>query len=73
MSDSAGYIPVTSLRGRPGAPPAIIPASGPYHNTAPDTDLDSWRADLWDRDYNGHRLRFNSTRVQRKSSIKYHQ
>lgn len=66
LSDTAGYIPVTSLRGRPGSSAPIIPPSGPYHNSAPAADLEPWRADLWDRDYSAHRFRFNSTRVQRK-------
>lgn len=59
LSDTSGYVPVTSLRGRPGV---SIPPSAPYH-TAP--DLETWRPDRdWDRDYT-HRHRFNSTRVQR--------
>ncbi|XP_037044683.1 uncharacterized protein LOC119080431 [Bradysia coprophila] len=57
LSDTSGYVPVTSLRGRPGV---SIPPSGPYH-TAP--DLETWRPDPWDRDYN-HRHRYNTTRVQ---------
>lgn len=58
LSDTSGYVPVTSLRGRPGV---SIPPSAPYH-TAP--DLETWRPDPWDRDYS-HRHRYNTTRVQR--------
>ncbi|KAJ6640564.1 Cuticlin-6 [Pseudolycoriella hygida] len=57
LSDTSGYVPVTSLRGRPGV---SIPPSAPYH-TAP--DLETWRPDPWDRDYT-HRHRYNTTRVQ---------
>lgn len=56
LSESSGYIPVTSLRNRPIAPN--------YHPA----DLETWHADPWDRDYN-RRLRFNNTRVQRKFNI----
>lgn len=60
LSESSGYIPVTSLRNRPIAPN--------YH---PSADLETWQADPWDRDYN-RRLRFNNTRVQRKFNIEMH-
>uniref|UniRef100_A0A1B0D5E8 Uncharacterized protein n=1 Tax=Phlebotomus papatasi TaxID=29031 RepID=A0A1B0D5E8_PHLPP len=55
LSDTAGYIPVTPIRTR-------IPAATSYHTGAA-VDLESWRPDLWDRDYT-RRYRFNNTRVQ---------
>ncbi|XP_055530562.1 uncharacterized protein LOC129721701 isoform X2 [Wyeomyia smithii] len=53
VSDTAGYIPLTSIQaGHPRVPSAY------------GSDLDSsWRPDPWDRDYN-RRYRFNNTRVQ---------
>lgn len=56
LSEPSGYVPVSTLRGRP------VPQSPPYHTGS---DLETWRPDPWDRDYN-HRFRYNSTRVQRK-------
>lgn len=56
LSDTAGYIPVTSLRNRPTG------INAGYHI---DGDIDGWRHESWDRDYN-HRNRFNNTRVQRE-------
>lgn len=55
----AGYVPLNSLRGgpQPGAPQIY------------NADLEAWRPELWDRDYN-RRYRFNNTRVQRKSAKK---
>lgn len=58
LSETAGYIPVTSLRNRPAA--AVVPPYG--------ADLDGWRSESWDRDYS-HRLRYNNTRVQRKFKL----
>ncbi|XP_031640673.1 uncharacterized protein LOC116352310 isoform X2 [Contarinia nasturtii] len=54
LSETAGYIPVTSLRNRPTG------INAGYHI---DGDIDGWRHESWDRDYN-HRNRFNNTRVQ---------
>lgn len=59
LSETAGYIPVTSLRNRPTG------INAGYHI---DGDIDAWRHESWDRDYN-HRNRFNNTRVQRKLLI----
>lgn len=56
LSETAGYIPVTSLRNRPTG------INAGYHI---DGDIDGWRLESWDRDYS-HRNRFNNTRVQRK-------
>ena len=56
LSETAGYIPVTSLRNRPTG------INAGYHI---DGDIDAWRHESWDRDYS-HRNRFNNTRVQRK-------
>lgn len=56
LSETAGYIPVTSLRNRPTG------INSGYHI---DGDIDGWRLESWDRDYS-QRNRFNSTRVQRK-------
>lgn len=53
LSDSTGYLPITPLRARP---------SSIYSN-----DLENFRPDVWDRDYN-RRFRQNNTRVQRKFS-----
>ncbi|XP_035789594.1 uncharacterized protein LOC118465446 isoform X2 [Anopheles albimanus] len=55
VSDTSGYIPLTSLQSsHPRIPPP--PAYG--------SDIDAaWRPDPWDRDYN-RRYRFNNTRVQ---------
>jgi hypothetical protein len=48
----AGYVPLNSLRaGQPGTPQLY------------NADLETWRPELWDRDYN-RRYRFNNTRVQ---------
>lgn len=55
LSETAGYIPVTSLRNRPTS------INAGYHI---DGDIDGWRHESWDRDYNS-RNRFNNTRVQR--------
>lgn len=55
LSETAGYIPVTSLRNRPTS------INAGYHI---DGDIDGWRHESWDRDYS-HRNRFNNTRVQR--------
>lgn len=55
LSETAGYIPVTSLRNRPGS-------NAGYHL---EPELDGWRQEPWDREYS-HRFRFNNTRVQRK-------
>uniref|UniRef100_A0A336M711 CSON011219 protein n=1 Tax=Culicoides sonorensis TaxID=179676 RepID=A0A336M711_CULSO len=49
LSDTTGYLPITPLRARP---------SSIYSN-----DLENWRPDVWDRDYN-RRFRYNNTRVQ---------
>lgn len=59
-------------------PSAVSVSSGPsYHNSpgppsgggaviaSESSDIETWRADLWDRDYSSNRLRHNSTRVQR--------
>lgn len=54
----AGYVPLNSLRGGPQ------PAAPQLYNA----DLEAWRPELWDRDYN-RRYRFNNTRVQRKSIL----
>lgn len=56
LSETAGYIPVTSLRNRPTS------INAGYHI---DGDIDSWRHESWTHDY-GHRNRFNNTRVQRE-------
>ncbi|XP_052861127.1 uncharacterized protein LOC128268144 [Anopheles cruzii] len=54
VSDTSGYIPLTSLQ--PSHPRLPPPAYG--------GDIDAaWRPDPWDRDYN-RRYRFNNTRVQ---------
>lgn len=37
--------------------------SGSYHSGG--YEIENWRPDTWDRDYN-KRLRYNNTRVQRK-------
>lgn len=57
LSETAGYIPVTSLRNRPSG------INAGYHI---DGDIDGWRHESWDRDYN-HRNRLNNTRVQREN------
>ncbi|XP_062708170.1 uncharacterized protein LOC109428714 isoform X1 [Aedes albopictus] len=54
VSDTAGYIPLTSLQA--ATHQRLPPAYG--------SDIDpAWRPDPWDRDYN-RRHRFNNTRVQ---------
>lgn len=58
MSDPNGYVPLNSLRG-----PAVLP---PHLYAG--ADLESWRPELWDRDYN-RRYRFNNTKVQRMSNL----
>lgn len=59
LSDANGYIPLNSLRGpAPPIPPQLYAGS----------DLEAWRPELWDRDYN-RRYRFNNTRVQREISF----
>ncbi|XP_052566325.1 uncharacterized protein LOC120427126 [Culex pipiens pallens] len=54
VSDSSGYIPLTSLQSATHSrlPPSYQQESDP-----------AWRPDPWDRDYN-RRHRFNNTRVQ---------
>ncbi|CAO1333845.1 unnamed protein product [Diamesa hyperborea] len=54
LSDQSGYIPLNSLR---GGPQPIAPQL--YGGQ----DLEAWRPELWDRDYN-RRYRYNNTRVQ---------
>lgn len=56
LADTNAYIPLDSLRG-PATPIAPQLYAG--------ADLEAWRPELWDRDYN-RRYRFNNTRVQRK-------
>lgn len=56
LADTNGYIPLNSLRG-PAPPIAPQLYAG--------ADLEAWRPELWDRDYN-RRYRYNNTRVQRK-------
>lgn len=61
LADSNGYVPLNSLRGPPGAiAPQLYAGS-----TGGGAELESWRPEVWDRDYN-RRYRFNNTRVQRK-------
>lgn len=60
LSESSGYIPVTALRRPPPQSQQLPPA-----NYQQQIDLEAWRPDPWDRDYN-RRFRFNNTRVQRK-------
>ncbi|CRK96102.1 CLUMA_CG009538, isoform A [Clunio marinus] len=55
LSDTSGYIPLNSLRNGPA--PVIAPQ---LYGGA---DLEAWRPELWDREYN-RRYRFNNTRVQ---------
>lgn len=57
LSETAGYIPVTSLRNRPTG------INSGYHLEG---EIDSWRQEPWERDY-GQRFKLNNTRVQRKS------
>lgn len=54
LSDQSGYIPLNSLR---GGPQPIAP------QLYAGQDLEAWRPELWDRDYN-RRYRYNNTRVQ---------
>lgn len=56
LADTNGYIPLNSLRG-PAPPIAPQLYAG--------ADLEAWRPELWDRDYN-RRYRFNNTKVQRE-------
>ena len=58
LPDANGYVPLGSLRG----PPQPIPPQLYAGN-----DLESWRPELWDREYN-RRYRYNNTRVQREIS-----
>lgn len=57
LSETAGYIPVTSLRNRPTG------INAGYHI---DGDIEGWRHESWDRDSYTQRNRINNTRVQRK-------
>jgi hypothetical protein len=57
LADNSGYIPINPLRS--GGPAPIAP------QLYAGADLESWRPELWDRDYN-RRYRYNNTRVQRK-------
>lgn len=63
LSDANGYVPLNSLRGPPGSisPHLFATAAG----TGGGAELEPWRPELWDRDYN-RRYRYNNTRVQRK-------
>lgn len=63
LADTSGYIPLNSLRGgqAPPIPPQLYAG----------TDLEAWRPELWDRDYN-RRYRYNNTRVQREISFRFH-
>lgn len=61
LADSNGYVPLNSLRGPPGAVAPQLYAG----STGGGSELESWRPEVWDRDYN-RRYRFNNTRVQRK-------
>jgi hypothetical protein len=64
LSDSSGYIPLAQVRGRvPGG-------GGGGGGAAYGTDLENWRPELWDRDYN-RRYRYNNTRVQRKFTLNF--
>lgn len=56
VSEPGDYIPLNALRG-PAQPIAPQLYAG--------SDLEAWRPELWDRDYN-RRYRFNNTRVQRE-------
>ncbi|KAL7049562.1 hypothetical protein ACKWTF_003764 [Chironomus riparius] len=53
VSDPNGYVPLNPLRG-----PAVLP---PHLYAG--ADLEAWRPELWDRDYN-RRYRYNNTKVQ---------
>ena len=61
LSEPNGYVPLNSLRGPPGAVAPQLYAG----STGGGSELESWRPEVWDRDYN-RRYRFNNTRVQRK-------
>ncbi|CAD7081680.1 unnamed protein product [Hermetia illucens] len=68
LSETAGYVPVTSFRGEHPplthlSAPGAVSASGSAGYHAGTIDIDTWRPDVWDRDYN-KRLRINTTRVQ---------
>lgn len=52
---------MNSLRGPPAIPPHLYAAGA----SGGGADLEAWRPEVWDRDYN-RRYRFNNTRVQRK-------
>lgn len=58
MPDANDYVPLNSLRGPPQSIPPQLYAGN---------DLESWRPEVWDRDYN-RRYRYNNTRVQREIS-----
>lgn len=61
LADTNGYVPINSLRG-PGAISPHLYAAG----TGSGSELEAWRPEVWDRDYN-RRYRFNNTRVQREN------
>jgi hypothetical protein len=60
LADTNGYVPINSLRGPGAAIPPHLYAAG----TGGGSELESYRPEIWDRDYN-RRYRFNNTRVQR--------
>lgn len=64
LSDTNGYVPINPLRGAGAAIPPHLYAAG----TGGGSELEAWRPEVWDRDYN-RRYRFNNTRVQRKHNL----
>lgn len=64
LADTNGYVPINPLRGAGAIPPHLYAAG-----TGGGSELEAWRPEIWDRDYN-RRYRFNNTRVQRKSVFK---